>query len=112
MHRFRPLLAFLAGLVAAGLTIAVVEAVAHGAVSGEALFGAVAAGYGLGALVGGVVANRLSPARWPGIVVTLALAALALLNLVTIAHPVWFVPVAALALAAGHLAAGRLARRH
>lgn len=99
------------GLVAAGATIAAVEAVAHGRMGPETIFGAVAAGYGIGAFAGGFVASKIATSRWPIMAVPVALALLAIANLFAIAHPLWFVPVAALALVAGTLAARAIAGR-
>lgn len=107
----RSTLGIVAGTLTAGLVIASVEALAHGRAAGDALFGAVAGAYGLGAFGGSLVALRLSGARWTAVVVTMVLALLAIINLFAMPHPMWFVPVAAAMLAAGHFAAIGAARR-
>lgn len=104
----RSVLAVLAGVVAAGAVIAVTEMIIHAVLDGDAMFGAVAFGYGLGALAGTWLAVRISPARVVGIVVTALLAALAVTNLFVIEHPVWFTPLAAVLLAIGWWTGDRL----
>lgn len=90
-----------AGVVAAGMVIAVVEMLIHAVTEGDAMFFAVALGYGLGAMTGTWLALKISPARTVGVVVTALLAALAVSNLFIIDHPIWFVPLAAFLLAIG-----------
>lgn len=111
MSMRRKILGVVSGTVTAGLAIAGVEALAHDRIAGDALFAAVAAGYGLGALGGSFVAFWISGARWTAVTVTAILALLALLNLFALPHPMWFAPVAAMTLAAGHAAAIGAARR-
>ena len=111
MNFGRSILGTVAGIMTAGLVIAGVEAMAHGRVAGDALFGVVAGGYGLGAFGGSLVALRLSGARWTAVVVTVVLALLVIVNLFAMPHPIWFVPVAGATLAAGHFAAIVTARR-
>lgn len=100
----------LAGVLAAGAVIAVVETAGHSLASGEAVFVLVIAGYGLGALAGAMVCTLIAGRR-PSIAVPLVLAVLAMLNLFALPHPVWFVPAAGLALAAGWWTGTRLAQR-
>ncbi len=107
----RKLTGVVAGTISAGLVIAGTEALAHGRITGDALFAAVAVGYALGAFGGSLVAFRLAAARWPAVVVTAVLALLAIINLFALPHPIWFVPVAAVALVAGHAIAITVARR-
>lgn len=104
----RNVLAFIGGVFAAGAVIALVEIAGHSFASEAGLFAIVAAGYGLGALAGSAMAARIGTHSWPPMGVALALAAMAILNLFAIAHPVWFIPAAAVALIAGHLAGRRL----
>jgi hypothetical protein len=111
MSKIRFAIAVLGGIVAAGAAIAVVEAVGHARLSGAPLFALVAAGYGLGAAVGTGVARWLTAGPAAGIVVTLALAALAVINLFQIAHPFWFLPLAAATLFAGWWTGDRMGRR-
>lgn len=103
--------AVVAGLIAAGLTIMLVETAAHGRLAGDALFGAVAGGYGLGAFVGAALAMWIARSRGPAMVVVAGLAILSVVNLFAISHPIWFVPVAAAALVLGWWAGTRLAHR-
>ncbi len=111
MSIWRKILAPVLGIAAAGATIAAVETLAHGRIAGDALFAAVAAGYGFGAFIGGLVALRLCGERWAALTVAGCLAALAILNLFAIQHPMWFIPVAAITLAAGYAAATAADRR-
>ena len=97
-----------AGVVAAGIVIAVVEILIHAVTQGNAMFFAVALGYGLGAMAGPWLALKISPARTVGVVVAALLAALAVSNLFIIEHPIWFVPLAALLLAIGWWSGDRL----
>lgn len=102
----RNILATIAGAFGAGLTIAVVETAGHALIpsgSGTGLFAVVAFGYGLGAAVATGLANWISSSRWPAIVACLILASLAVSNLFLIAHPMWFVPAAAVLMFAGHM---------
>ena len=104
----RSVLAVVAGTVAAGAVIAVTEMLIHAVLDGDALFGAVAVGYGLGALAGTWLSVKIAPARVVGIVVTALLAVLAVSNLFVIEHPVWFTPLAAVLLAIGWWTGDRL----
>lgn len=110
MTRLKRTLAILAGVAAAGLCVAGVEALAHAALQGQGVFAAAVAGYGLGALVGSALAARIGDRLCAGIV-TLVLAGLALVNLLAFPHPLWFAPVAVLALALGWAAGTATARR-
>lgn len=96
----RKIIAVVAGAAAASLVIAAVESVAHGSLAGDQLFAAVILGYGLGALVGTLVAAAIAGHRTSSFVPVL-LALLALINLFAFPHPLWFMPVAALALFCG-----------
>lgn len=90
----------LMGAMIAGAVVAMVEAVAHGRLSGDALFAVVALGYGLGAGLGCLAASRLG-GRWSCFAIAVVLAVLALVNLYSFAHPAWFAAVAALSLGLG-----------
>lgn len=94
----RSILAVAAGGVASAAVIAGAEMLIHAVMDGDAVFGAVAIGYGLAALTGTWLALKISPVRVAGIVVTVLLAALAASNLFFIMHPVWFAPLAAVLL--------------
>ena len=94
-------LCVIAGLLAGGITLAVVETVGHTLVSGTAVFIVAAVGLGLAGLVGSSVAAQLSKRRIPAYVVGLLLAGLSLVNVFSFEHPVWFVPVAFVLLALG-----------
>ena len=104
----RGVLAVVAGVVAAGAVVAVTEMLIHAVVAGDALLGAVAVGYGLGALAGTWLSVKIAPARVVGIVVTALLATLAVSNVFVIEHPVWFMPLAAGLLAIGWWTGDRL----
>lgn len=100
----RNILAVLAGVFGAGLAIVMVEMAGHAMVQGDAgagLFAIVAIGYGVGAALASWIANRMSSSHWPAVVACLILAGLAVSNLFQIAHPVWFLPVAAVLIFAG-----------
>lgn len=96
----RRILAVLAGVISAGVTVALVEGIGHAAVTGEAVFGVAVGGYALGALVGTVVAQIIADRR-TAVAVPLALAVLAAVNLFSFPHPLWFIPAAAVSLALG-----------
>lgn len=96
----RKILAVLAGVISAGVTVTLVEAIGHAAVSGEAVFGVAVGGYALGALVGTVVAQMIADRR-TAVAVPLLLAVLATVNLFSFPHPQWFIPAAAVSLALG-----------
>ena len=104
----RGVLGVVAGVIAAGAVIAVTEMLIHAVLDGDPVFGAVAVGYGLGALAGTWLSVKISPARVVGIVVTAFLAVLAVSNLFVIEHPVWFTPLAAVLLAIGWWTGDRL----
>ena len=104
----RGVLGVVAGVIAAGAVIAVTEMLIHAVLDGDAVFGAVAVGYGLGALAGTWLSVKISPARVVGIVVTAFLAVLAVSNLFVIEHPVWFTPLAAVLFAIGWWTGDRL----
>lgn len=106
----REIAAGFAGLVAASLVVMAVEALAHGQFKGDALFVAVAIGYGLGALAGSTLATMIAWTRWPAIIVAVVLALLGIVNLFAIDHPIWFVPVAVIVLAAGWWIGTRVVR--
>ena len=110
----RNILAIIAGALGAGLTIAVVEMAGHALTpsdAGAVLFAVVAFGYGVGAVVASGIASRISSLRWPAVVACLILASLAVSNLFIVAHPMWFVPVAAVLMFAGYLV-GRIGQPH
>lgn len=106
----RNVAALLAGVVTAGLVIGTTEAIAHSRLGGSSLFLAVALGYGLGTFVGTLVVSRLSGARWPSLTLPAILAALVVLNLFAIDHPIWFLPAAAATMALGFWAAEAFSR--
>jgi hypothetical protein len=93
--------AVVAGVVVAGVVIGLVEAGAHGALSGDAVFAAVCVAQGLGAAVGGGLAAKLGGNGVLGWVVAAVLLGLSLMNVFSFAHPGWFVPVLLVALGAG-----------
>jgi len=97
------------GTLAAGASVAVVEAAAHALLSGGPMFAAAAAAIGLGAFVGTLVANRISGRRGAGVAVIALLAILSLMNILSFAHPAWFVPAGLAMLAAGGWAGASLA---
>ena len=92
--------AILAGVAAAGVCVAAVEAMGHATLQGQGVFAAAVAGYGLAALIGSAAAVRIGDRVCAGIV-TLVLAMLAVVNLFAFPHPLWFAPVAVLTLALG-----------
>ena len=108
MRMGRSIVAVATGVIAAGAVIGATEMLIHAVMEGEAMFAAVAAGYGLGALAGTWIASRMGRARIFGIVVTALLATLAVFNLFVIEHPRWFTPLAAVLLAVGWWAGDRL----
>jgi len=103
-------LGILAGFLAAGLVIAVTEAVGHALVQGEAVFGIAIIAYGLGAAVGTAVAGRLAGRR-SSTLVPILLGALATINLWSFAHPWWFAIACVGALALGGLVGDALSRQ-
>lgn len=104
-------LAVLAGLVAASACVAGIEAAGHAFPSRDAVFGAAAGGLGLGALVGGAIASRISRSSAPAWIVAALLGALSLVNVLSFPHPGWFVPAAAALLLLGAWVAVRTAAR-
>jgi hypothetical protein len=108
---WRGLIAVIAGIVSAGLCIALIEALAHRMVAGEPVFTAAIGALFAGALVGGSVAVRLAGVARYGWMVAAALALLSAINALSFPHPTWFVPVAAVALAVGGWLATRTAPR-
>lgn len=96
----RRVLGILAGVLAAGLVVALAEAVGHAAATEPMVFGVVVIGYGLGSLAGTVTTVAIADRR-TAIAVPLILAVLAAINLFSFPHPLWFAPVAAAALALG-----------
>lgn len=100
MSVLKTIVGVVVGVVAAGLPIAGVEAVAHGRLQGDALFIAVIIGYGIGAFLGTAVAAKIAGARM-AMAVPLLLGLLATLNLFAFPHPWWFAPLGIVALAIG-----------
>jgi hypothetical protein len=100
MQLIRKISAVAVGVVVAGGVIALTESAAHGRLGGEGPFIGAVIGYGLGAAAGTVVAAKIASAGMARLVPVL-LALLALINLFAFPHPIWFVPAAAAALAAG-----------
>ncbi len=96
----RNVAAVLGGVIAAGVVIALVETVGHSVLEGGSVIGAAAVGYGLGALVGTVVATMIA-GRQAAVAVPFILAVLAAFNFVSFPHPRWFAPAAVAALALG-----------
>lgn len=90
----------LAGLLAGGGVVAAAELSVHAVLSGDGVFGGVAIGYGLGALAGTAATAAIS-GRAVATAIPVALAGLAALNLASIPHPIWFAPLALVALAIG-----------
>ena len=95
----RKIIAVLAGVFAAGLVILAVEAIAHQLVVSQRngmptlpmlLF--VALAWLLGSMAGTLIAQRIDHSRVPvpALLVGAILLALAIYNLVTLPHPVWF----------------------
>lgn len=109
MQRGRTALGAVAGVVTAGVVIAAVEGATHARWTGDGPFVGAVLGYGLGAAVGTAVAGRIG-GRTAGVVVPVALAVLALVNVFSFAHPLWFVPAAGVALGVGWVAGSRLIR--
>lgn len=105
----RKLVGVVAGIVLAGLCIALVEAFAHRMVAGNPAFASAVGALFAGTLIGGMVAARLAGASLYAWVVAAALALLSAINVLSFPHPAWFVPAAVLALAAGGWLAARTA---
>jgi len=107
----RKTLALVGGMLAATACVAGVEAAGHALLSPGYAFGAAVAALGLGALIGGSVAARVAGTPAFGWIVAAVLAALSLVNVLSFAHPYWFVPAGAAALALGGWAASRATLR-
>lgn len=95
----RKIIAVLAGVFAAGLVILAVEAVAHQLVMSQrngvptlAMLLFVALAWLLGSMAGTLIAQRIDHSRVPvpALLVGAILLALAIYNLVTLPHPLWF----------------------
>lgn len=103
-------LAALAGIMTGGGCVAGIEMIGHRFVSGTGVFMVAAAGLGVSAFIGGLVAiwiGRVSILVW---IVAGVLTCLSLINVFSFVHPSWFVPVGAALLIAGAFAATRLMR--
>lgn len=96
-----------AGVVAAGLVIASVEAVGHALFQGDAAFALALVGYGFGSATGAFVAARLAD-RICSAAVTGLLAVLAAINLFAFPHPLWFAPTAIVVLLFGWAVGSRV----
>ena len=106
---WRDWIAPVAGIAAAGLCLIIVEAGAHAALSGDAVFISAAAGLALGALVGGALAIWIGRRAIQAWIVAGALAILSLVNVFSFPHPNWFVAAAGVALASGAWLATKIA---
>lgn len=93
--------AVIGGIVIAGLCIAVLEAIAHQLLSGEAAFAAAAGALLVGGVLGGIFAKRLSKSNLCAWIVIGALALLSAMNMLSFTHPDWFGAAAIAALALG-----------
>lgn len=109
MGIMRQVIGGVTGVLAAGATIALVEAVGHGAGPGVNIFGAAILGYGLGCAIGSLAATLIA-GRGLSLVVPAVLAVLAVINLFAFPHPWWFPLAAVGAFAAGWLAGSGLAQ--
>lgn len=107
MRGIRTAGAVVAGVFGAGLVIAAVESVAHRLAGADTAFLGAVFGYGLGAAVGTAIASRIGAGRFSALV-PVVLVVLAVINLLSFPHPLWFVPAAALSLALGWFAGARL----
>lgn len=96
----------LAGIVGAGAVIFVTESIGHSLGRGDDIFFFAIAGYFLGAAAGTAIARRLAAPRCVWLVPVL-LAALATMNLFSLAHPPWFAPAGALVLVLGWFVGSR-----
>lgn len=102
--------AILAGVIAGGCCIALIEGIGHKILSGEGAFVAAAAGLGAGAFAGSLVATWLARGgRMPAAAVAALLAGLSAANILSFEHPSWFIPAALAALAIGGWAGWRTA---
>lgn len=100
------------GIIVAMIIIMGVEMAGHSVLTGDALFAGPVVAYLIAAAAGGFVAIKVAGVRrwWlPGIIVAV-LALGTIMNLTMMAHPIWFAPAAALALAVGYAIAWRLTR--
>lgn len=93
----------LAGIILCILIIMAVEAAGHGMLRGEAAFLAPILAYLLASMAGGIVAIKVAGLRrwWLPAIIVMFLAFGTVMNLMSIDHPVWFAPAAAVALVAG-----------
>lgn len=101
-------LAVVAGVMAAGCVIALTEMLSHALSADAGPFIGAIVGYGLGAMLGTAVAGTIAWGPVAGLVPAL-LGVLALINVLSFKHPIWFTPAAALALIVGWLVGRRLA---
>lgn len=99
----RSALGLLAGTIVSGLVVAIVELAGHAALTGQPIFSLVILAYALAAAAGTWVALRVArlTRAWVPAAIGLLLAALALENVRTFPHPIWFAPAAAAAIALG-----------
>lgn len=109
--RLRNALALGGGLLAAAACVAGTEMVGHALLSPDSAFGATVSALGLGTLIGGSIAVRVAGAPAFAWIIAAVLAALSLVNVLSFAHPYWFVPAVAAALALGGWAASRAASK-
>jgi general stress protein CsbA len=82
--------------------------IGHQVAAGDAKFAVAAIGLGLAGGLGGLLALFIGRAKWLAWAVAAVLLALSLVNVVSFPHPIWFVPVAAISLVIGALAANRI----
>lgn len=104
----------LLGLILAAIVIATVEEFARTprGVDDSAPFATALLGYALGALVGATLAARIARrGRIAAVVVAVVLAALAVVDVASFAHPLWFLPLAIAIFVAGGWAGARLTPR-
>lgn len=106
----RILLGLVAGVFLAGGSLGVVEMIAHQVSDGHTVFIFAAAGLGIGAFMGGSLANWIARDARIAWAVGGLLAALSLVNVFSFPHPVWFVPTGFTLVAIGAFAASRLIR--
>ncbi len=102
--------AIIAGIFIAGGCVAAIETLGHQWLQGQGQFMAAALGLGFAALVGGGVALWIGKVTYFPVIIAAVLSVLMLINVFSFQHPVWFVPVALISLAAGVFAAQRLLR--
>jgi nitrate/nitrite transporter NarK len=104
----------IAGVIAFVLTLVLLEYLAHqlfaggGATPSPAMLAFVALAYFLSALLGGILAGRISGRHWAVWVIALLVAAGAAYSLTTIAHPLWMQIASIVAPLLGGLVASRL----